>query len=162
MPNCSHMASLLDKYVDDELRPEERVSVEEHVKGCHRCHRELEELTALRSRLQEAVEAGVADAPLSRIWEGMAERLETPTAMEQMWWEFKNLLSSFRPRTALAWGAAIVIAFLIIFPFVTSPPTPRVVVESVESEHPVMVFQGEDEVMIVWLFVDKEGEEVTR
>jgi anti-sigma factor RsiW len=153
MPDCRHIASLLNKYVDGELRPEERVSVEEHVKGCHSCHRELEELTALRSRLQEAVEAGIADAPLSRIWEGMAERLETPTVMEQMWWEFKSLFSFFRPRTALAWGAAIV---------VTSPPTPRVVVESVESEHPVMVFQGEDEVMIVWLFMEEKGEEVTR
>jgi anti-sigma factor RsiW len=156
------MAFLLEQYVDDELHPEERVSVEEHVKGCHRCQRDLQELTALRSRLQEAVEADVADAPLARIWEGMAEKLETPTVMERIWWEFKSLPSSFRPRTALAWGAAIVILFLLIFPFVTSPPTPRVVVESVESEHPVMVFQGEDEVMIVWFFVDEEGKEVTR
>jgi anti-sigma factor RsiW len=162
MPDCSQVALLLEKYVDGELHPEERVSVEEHVKGCHRCQRDLQELTALRSRLQEAVEAGVADAPLARIWEGMAEKLETPTVMERIWWEFKSLFYSFRPRTALAWGAAIVILFLVIFPFVTSPPTPRVVVESVESEHPVMVFQGEDEVMIVWLFVEEEGEEVTR
>jgi anti-sigma factor RsiW len=162
MPGCNHMASLLDKYVDGELRPEERVSVEEHVKGCHRCHRELQELTTLRSRLQEAVEEGVADAPLARIWEGVADRLETPTIMEQMWWEFKGLFSSFRPRTALAWGAAIVILFLLIFPFVTSPPTPRVVVESVESEHPVMIFQGDDEMMIVWFFVEEEGKEVMR
>jgi anti-sigma factor RsiW len=157
MPDCSHMASLLEKYVDGELRPEERASVEEHVKGCHRCYRELEELTALRSRLQEAVEAGVADAPLAGIWEGVADRLETPTIMEQMWWEFKSLFSSFRPRTALAWGGAIVILFLLIFPFVTSPPTPRVVVESVESEHPVMIFQGDDKMIVVWLFVEEEG-----
>jgi hypothetical protein len=93
---------------------------------------------------------------------GVADRLETPTIMEQMWWEFKGLFSSFRPRTALAWGAAIVILFLLIFPFVTSPPTPRVVVESVESEHPVMIFQGDDEMMIVWFFVEEEGKEVMR
>ena len=162
MPDCSHMASLLEKYVDGELRPEERASVEEHVKGCHRCDRELQELTALRSRLQEAVEAEVADAPLAGIWEGVAERLETPTIMEQMWWEFKGLFYPFRPRTALAWGTAIVIAFLVIFPFVTSPPTPRVVVESVESELPVMIFQGEDEITIVWLFEQEEGKEGMR
>jgi hypothetical protein len=83
--------------------------------------------------------------------------------VEQIWWEFKGLFYSFRPRTALAWGTAIVIAFLVIFPFVTSPPSPRVVVESVESEHPVMIFQGEDEMTIVWLFVEEEeGKEVMR
>jgi anti-sigma factor RsiW len=161
MPDCSHMASLLEKYVDGELRLEERVSVEEHVKGCHRCHRELQELTALRSRLQEAVEAGVADAPLARIWERMAERLETPTVMEKIWWAGKALVYPFRPLKALAWGTAIVIAFLVIFPFVTSPPTPRVVVESVESEGSVMIFQGEDETAIVWFF-EEEGKEGMR
>lgn len=162
MPDCRHVASLLERYVDGELRPEERVSVEEHVKGCDSCQRELKELTALRNRLQEAVEAGVGDMPIAGIWEGVAERLETPSVLEQVWWEFKGLFSFFRPRTALAWGAAIVILFLLIFPFVTAPPTPRVVVESVESEHPVMIFQREGEVAIVWLFEQAEGKERMR
>lgn len=163
MPNCRHMASLLEQYVDGELRPEERVPVENHVKECLRCQRELEELTALRSHLQKAVETGVADAPLASIWEGVADRLETPTIMEQMWWELKDLFYFFRPRTALAWGTVVVIAFLVIFPFVTSPPTPRVVVESVESEHPVMIFQGGNKMTIVWLFEEEEeGKEVMR
>ena len=162
MPDCRHVASLLEKYVDGELRPKETVFVEEHIKECHRCQRELKELTVLRSRLQEAVEAGVADASLAGIWEGVTDKLETPTILEQMWWEFRSLFYPFRPRTALAWGTAIVIAFLIIFPFVTSPPAPRVVVESVESEHPVMIFQGDDEMMVVWLFVEEEGKEVVR
>ena len=162
MPDCSHMAFLLEQYVDDELRSEEKISVEEHIKGCPRCQRELEELAALRSRLQDAVEEGVDDVPLAAIWEGVADRLETPTILEQMWWEFKGLFSSFRPRTALAWGTAIVIAFLIIFPFVTSQPTPRVVVESVESEHPVMIFQGDEKMMVVWLFIEEEEKEVVR
>jgi anti-sigma factor RsiW len=158
MADCRHIASLLERYVDGELRPEERASVAEHVKGCHHCQRELKELTTLRSRLQEVVEAGVADAPLAGIWEGVAERLETPSVFKQVWWEFKGFLSFFRPRTALAWGAAIVILFLLIYPFMTAPPTPRVVVESVESEHPVMIFQGDDEMMVVWLFVEEERE----
>ena len=158
MSDCRHITSLLEKYVDGELRPEERISLEKHVKGCHHCQRELKELTALRSHLQEAVEEGVADAPLAKIWQGVAERLETPSVLEQVWWEFKGVFSFFRPRTVLAWGAAIVILFLIIFPFVTAPPTPRVVVESVESEHPVMIFQGDDEMTVVWLFVEEEKE----
>jgi len=162
MPDCRHVASLLERYMDGELRPEERASVEGHVKGCHRCQRELKEFTALHSRLQEAVEAGVADAPLAGIWEGVAERLETPTVLEQVWWKFKGFFSFFRPRTVLAWGAAIVILFLLIFPFVTAPPTPRVVVESVESEGSVMIFQGKDEIAIVWFFEEDEGKERMR
>ena len=162
MPDCSHVASLLEKYVDGELRPEERASVEKHVKGCPRCDRELQELNALRSRLQEAVEAGGVDAPLAEIWEGVAEKLETPTILEQIWWEFKSLFYSFRLRTALAWGTAIVIAFLVIFTFVTSPPTPRVVVEAVESEGSVMIFQVEGETAIVWFFEEKEEKEGMR
>ena len=164
MPDCRHMTSLLEQYVDGELHPKERASVEEHVKECHRCDRELQELTALRSHLQKAVETGVADAPLADIWEGVVGRLENPTLVEQIWWELKGLFYSFRPRTALAWGTAIVIAFLVVFPFVTSPPTPRVVVESVESEHPVMIFQGGNKMTIVWLFEEEEeeGKEVMR
>jgi anti-sigma factor RsiW len=162
MPDCSHVASLLEKYVDGELRPEERVPVEEHVKGCHRCQRELQELTALRSHLREAVEAGVADAPLAGIWEGVAERLENPTVMEKIWWAGKALFYPFRPLKALAWGAALVIIFLLTLPFVTAPPTPRVVVESVESEGSVMIFQGEDEIAIVWFFEEEEGKEGMR
>jgi anti-sigma factor RsiW len=163
MQDCSHVASMLEKYVDEELRPKKRIFVERHVKGCRRCQRELEEFTVLRSHLQEAVEAGVVDAPLARIWEGVVERLETPALMEQMWWEFKNLFYPFRPRKTLAWGTAIVIILLLALPFVTAPPSPRVVVESVESEHPVMIFQGEDEITIVWLFEkEEEGKEGMR
>ena len=162
MPDCPQVASRLEKYVDEELGPEERVSVERHLKGCRRCHRELNELRVLRSHLQEAVEAGVVDAPLARIWEGVAGRLEPPTLMEHMWWEFKNLFYPFRPRKALAWGTAIVIIFLLALPFMTSSPSPRVVVESVESELPVMIFQGEDEITIVWLFEQEEWKEGMR
>jgi anti-sigma factor RsiW len=162
MPDCRYAVSKLEQYMDEELRPDERVAVERHVKGCRRCQRELEELTVLRTHLQEAVQAGVADAPLARIWEGAVEKLKTPTVMEQMWWNLKSLFYPFRPRTALAWGTAIVIIFLLTLPFVTAPPTPRVVVESVESDHPVMIFQGEDEITIVWLFEKEEGEEGMR
>ena len=86
MPDCRHMTSLLEQYVDGELRPQERASVEEHVKECHRCDRELQELTALRSHLRKAVETGVADAPLADIWEGVVGRLENPTLVEDMEW----------------------------------------------------------------------------
>jgi hypothetical protein len=51
---------------------------------------------------------------------------------------------------------------LVISPFVTAPPSPHVVVESVESEYPVMIFQGESEITIIWLFEKEEGKEGMR
>jgi len=159
MPDCKHIASMLEPYVDGELRPEERASVAGHVKGCRRCQRELEELNALRGHLRGAVEAGIVDAPLAGIWEGMAERLEAPTVMERIWWAGKSLLYPLRPLKVLAWGAALAVLFLFTYPRVTPPPTPRVVVESVESEGSVMIFQGEDELAIVWFFEEEERKE---
>jgi anti-sigma factor RsiW len=162
MPDCRHMASLLEKYVDEALSQDETVFVKGHLKGCRRCQKELDELLAIRKHLRQAVAAGVADVPLAEIWEGMAERLEAPTVMERIWWWGKALFFPVRPLKALAWGAALVVLFLVTIPLVTAPPTPRVVVESVESEHPVMIFQGEDEITIVWLFEKEEGKEGMR
>lgn len=164
MPDCGPFRSLLEKYIDEALLPQERASLEGHLRGCRRCQGELEELTALRAHLREAVEAGVADAPLARIWEGVSKRLEAPTVMERIWWWGKALVFPLRPLKALAWGAvaALVVLFLVTLPLVTAPPTPSVVVESVESEHPVMIFQGEGETMIVWLFEKEEGKEGIR
>ena len=77
---------------------------------------------------------------------------KSPTVIERIWWAGKALFSPFRPVKALAWGAALVVLFLVTLPLVTAPPTPSVVVESVESEGSVMIFQGEDEIAIVWFF----------
>jgi len=164
MPGCGPFRSLLEKYLDEALLPQERASVERHLRGCRRCQGELEELTALRAHLREAVEAGVADAPLARIWEGVAERLEPPTIIERIWGAGKALFFPFRSLKALAWGAAaaLVVLFLVTLPLVTAPPTPSVVVESVESEGSVMIFQGEDEIAIVWFFEEEEGKEGMR
>jgi anti-sigma factor RsiW len=162
MPDCSRVASLLEKYVDEALSQDETAFVKGHLKGCRRCQKELEELFAIREHLREAVAAEVADCPLAGIWEGVAERLEAPTAMKRIWWWGKTLVFPVRPIKALAWGAALVVLFLVTLPLLTAPPTPRVVVESVESEHPVMIFQGEGETTIVWLFEKEEGKEGKR
>jgi len=162
MPDCSRVASLLEKYADGALSQDETAFVKGHLKGCQRCRKELDELLAIREHLREAVQAEVADAPLAGIWEGVAERLEAPTVMERIWWWVKALVFPVRPLKALAWGAALVVLFLVTLPLLTAPPTPRVVVESVESEHPIMIFQGEGETTIVWLFEKEERKEGMR
>lgn len=159
MPDCSRVASLLEQYVDEALPHDEMAAVKKHVRRCRRCQKELTELTALQKHLREAVETGAADVPLSRIWEGVAERLDSPTVWERIVWAGRSIVFPFRPLKALAGVAALVVLFLFIVPLMKSPPTPRVVVESVESEHPIMIFQGEGEIMVVWLFEKGKGKE---
>jgi anti-sigma factor RsiW len=160
MSDHNHVASLLEKYVDGELQSDERTSVEKHLQGCSHCQRVLDELLALRHHLRAAVETGVANAPVARvwagIWESVTEKLGPPTVMERLWWAGKALVFPFRLLKALAWGAALAIITLFILPLVTTPPPPQVVVESVESEHPVMIFQREAAVTVIWLFEQKE------
>jgi anti-sigma factor RsiW len=148
----------LEQYVDEALHQDEMTAVKKHVRRCRRCQRKLAELTALRKHLGEAVEAGATDVPLSRIWEGVVERLDSPTVWERIVWAGKSIVFPLRPLKALAGVAALVVLFLFIVPLVKSPPTPRVVVESVESEGSVMIFQGEDKMAIVWFFEEEEKE----
>lgn len=63
--DCEEVRSLLSDYADDELSPEERRRVEEHVGFCRPCGRVLANLwhTLTRlGRLAEAPPPGVRDA----------------------------------------------------------------------------------------------------
>ncbi len=159
MLGCEHYSPLLERHLDGELSPAERVSIEGHLASCTRCQRELRELRTLQSLVREAVEAGASGAELHAVWEGVAEWLKPLTVAERVWWGVKSLFFPFRPLYALAWGAALVIILLFTLPSVIFPPSPSVVVESVESETPVMIFQGEEGVTIIWLFETEEGKE---
>jgi anti-sigma factor RsiW len=159
MPDCSRVASLLEQYVDEALPQDEMIVVKKHVRRCRRCQKEVTELTSLRKHLRKALETGATDVSLSRVWEGVAERLDSPTVWERIVWAGRSIVFPLRPLKALVGVAALVVLFLFIVPLVKSPPTPHVVVESVESEHPIMIFQGEGEIMVVWLFEKEEGKE---
>ncbi|MBW2038288.1 MAG: zf-HC2 domain-containing protein [Deltaproteobacteria bacterium] len=159
MPGCKHFTPRLEMYLDGELPPVERDSVEGHLRVCPRCQKELEDLCALRELLTGAVEERVTDAQLQAVWEGVWERLRIPSLRQRVWWPVRDLFFPLRPLRTLAWGTALLVILLLTLPLVTSTPSPPVVVESVESEDPVMIFQGEEGLTIIWLFETEEGKE---
>jgi len=66
----------LSEYVDDELSPEERASVEAHLAGCVACRMAVEELRAVVSRA-----ASLTDSrPARDLWNGVAARIRQPGA----------------------------------------------------------------------------------
>ncbi len=162
MLGCDHFIPRLERYLDGELPSNERGSVERHLRSCPRCQKEMEDLCALQRLLREAVEKGVADVELQAVWEGVKKRLRASTVKRRAWWLVRDLFSPFRPIRTLVWGTALLVILLLTLPLVTSPPLPPVVVESVESEDPVMIFQGEEGIMIIWLFEAEDGKEGVR
>jgi len=60
---CEHVRSLLSDYADDELGPEERQRVEEHVGFCPRCRRVLGNLRHTLGRLGRLAETSPPGAP---------------------------------------------------------------------------------------------------
>jgi anti-sigma factor RsiW len=61
----------LSEYLDDELAPDERAALEEHLAGCATCAATLDELGAVKAEA-----AGLGDrAPETDLWPGIAARL---------------------------------------------------------------------------------------
>lgn len=156
MHGCARFTPLLEGYLDGELSAEQIDAVEEHLWSCPRCQKELEELCTLRKILREAMEEGLVNEQLQVAWDRITEGLTPPTLKERIWWPVRNLLPPFRPLRTLAWGLALLVILLFIIPLVTTAPSPPVEVESIESEHPVMIFQGEEGMTVIWLFEAEE------
>jgi hypothetical protein len=66
-------AARLSDYVDDELSPEERAAVDEHLRGCAECRQLLAELEAVAARARVLSDV----SPRSDLWPGIAARLDT-------------------------------------------------------------------------------------
>jgi anti-sigma factor RsiW len=45
--NCRHARKMISRYVDDELRPEEKKDLDAHIRSCASCREELEETRVL-------------------------------------------------------------------------------------------------------------------
>ncbi|UCC66674.1 MAG: zf-HC2 domain-containing protein, partial [Deltaproteobacteria bacterium] len=152
MSDCNRFAPHLERYFDGELSPEERDFVEGHLRVCTRCQKELKDLSDMRKLLRGAIEEEVVDTEPQEVWAGVERRLKAPSLKDRVWSPVRDLFFPFRPIRTIAWGTALLIIIVLTVPLLKSPPLPPVVVESVESEHPVMIFQGEEGLTIIWLF----------
>ena len=63
--DCKKISELLTDYIEGELPPDERASVEAHLQGCESCRREVEKLAACHAKLRQSLNlaAGSVDPP---------------------------------------------------------------------------------------------------
>lgn len=74
--NCDEFKPLITGYLDDELPPEERALLEDHLADCEACARELAQLTRLKEELSMMEFEEPTDAELARYWRSVYNRLE--------------------------------------------------------------------------------------
>jgi predicted anti-sigma-YlaC factor YlaD len=74
--SCDEYRPLISGYIDEELEAGERQRLEEHLKGCASCRRELEQLRGLTEELRTMEFEEPTDAELERYWRSVYNRLE--------------------------------------------------------------------------------------
>ena len=165
---CKQVLRRIEAYFDGELPADERAGMEEHLRSCPSCSRELQVLRSLSS-LVRGVEVPSVSAPL---WENYPSRVlrrargegERKSRAPQR----ERGVPLLRPRLAYA-AAAIFLVFLagMVYHFTMAPTGPdvevatratsqRTVVERFEAgdlASSVMTFAPEkDSVAVVWVF----------
>lgn len=114
--NCRGVSRRLSAYIDDELSPGIKRSVEEHLQSCAVCRKKLDDLDAISKAARMLPPLGVSEGFKDRVLDSVKTRHEKAVAFYV-----------FRLRVALA-GAAFVAAAMAVF-FISGPepsmaPTP--------------------------------------
>ncbi|OGR93533.1 MAG: hypothetical protein A2992_05305 [Elusimicrobia bacterium RIFCSPLOWO2_01_FULL_59_12] len=108
-----HVADQLSGFIDNQLDETERSAVETHLQGCEECRHRYEELTQLRTTLQDAPVA----TPPESFYEGVLAQIEKPPA--------RRFAFSFGlPAKALASACIVTLGFYIARE-VRQPNTPK-------------------------------------
>ncbi len=162
---CSSVSRLLEKYFDQEVTPEERSLVEDHLPDCPACRMALNSMQNLRILIKSPVEEAAEKENFPWVWEKIEkgiQRKERP----RLWDFLKSWLdvTPFLKRKILipAVAAAVILIFItapLLFKKTTSYPV-QSVVEYIESEtYNVMIYQLESQKMtVIWLFNGPEEE----
>jgi hypothetical protein len=165
---CSSISRLLEKYFDQEVTPEERSLIEDHLSGCSACRSTLLSMGNLRNLIKSPVEEAVEKETFPWVWEKIERGIqqeEKPGLWETLW-SWLDIISLRKKKILIPAAAAVVILILITTPLLykkmSSYPNPSVV-EYVESEtYNVMVYEPETpQVTVIWLFEGPEEEPST-
>ncbi len=165
---CSSVSELLDKYFDQEVTPEERSLVEDHLPGCPACRSALLSMENLRNLIKRPVEEAVQRENFPWVWEKIERGIqqEEKTGLWESVWSWLDTVSLRKKKILIPAVVAAVILILVMAPLVyekmSSYPNPSVV-EYIESEtYNVMIYQSENEkVTLIWLFNGPQEESST-
>ena len=165
---CSSISELLDKYFDQEVTPEERSLVEDHLPSCPACRSTLLSMENLRNLIKSPVEEAVEKENFPWVWEKIERGIqqeEKPGLWESVW-SWLGMISLRKKKILIPAVAAVVILILITAPLLyekmSSSPVLSVV-EYVESDtYNVMIYEREaPQVTVIWLFEGPEEEPLT-
>jgi anti-sigma factor RsiW len=82
MSDCRDFALLLDDFIDEALKPDDRRMVEEHLAACDTCRAEFD---AVRAVVRAAAELPETSVEPRDLWPGIAERLEAAPRTRRRW-----------------------------------------------------------------------------
>jgi anti-sigma-K factor RskA len=165
---CSSISRLLEKYFDQEVTPEERSLVEDHLPSCLGCRSALLSMENLRNLIKSPVEEAVERENFPWVWEKIERGIqqeEKPGLWESLW-SWLDMISLRKKKILIPAVAAVVILILITAPLLyekmSSYPVLSVV-EYVESDtYNVMIYERETpQVTVIWLFEGPEEEPLT-
>ena len=165
---CSSISELLDKYFDQEVTPEERSLVEDHLPSCPACRSTLLSMENLRNLIKSPVEEAVERENFPWVWEKIErgiQQAEKPGLWESVW-SWLDMISLRKKKILIPAVAAVVILILITAPLLyekMSSYPDLSVVEYVESDtYNVMIYEREaPQVTVIWLFEGPEEEPLT-
>jgi anti-sigma factor RsiW len=102
-----HPEELLPWYVNDTLTDEERSGLEEHLKGCEQCRKEVEYLKALRSQVKATSDLSpYGELGLKRLLSDIKKEAQTPRRFAFQRWQ---------PALAIAASLIIILQSLILY-----------------------------------------------
>jgi hypothetical protein len=110
--------SMLNRFLDRELEPDESVAINEHLEQCHTCREELRSNQLASSLLKASVEEELSRTNFQEVEERVIALIR---AKRGLWWiHLKNLFLSKK----LYVPAAAVAAMLVMFLYLARTPIP--------------------------------------
>jgi anti-sigma factor RsiW len=133
LPNRQCNASLLHRFLDNDLEPEAEKTLEQHLLVCGPCKAEIERMRMFREQTRHMIAAkqsATDQAALSESIMAAVHRKRRPALSDPSWW--------FRPPRIIFASATAVMAMLVLFytgPFYESPlDEPSAIVHSFRAE----------------------------
>ena len=76
MMTCRDFKDIMMAYLDDELDDEQRCSLEEHLRSCRQCSREMDEFRRLKKLTDSVAFVEPEDRLWDQYWSGVFNRIE--------------------------------------------------------------------------------------
>jgi len=176
---CIKDETLLERYLDDELSPHMAQRVATAVKDCDHCAAFINDMTLIRTSLNESMAQAVANAPLDQLWERIEESIHEqaePEVAPSLWRRISDWLAP--DRLEFSMSAAATAAAVAIMIWIAGAPESHVavipsatpvannvdntlVVESVEYTGVLIVDmepENKSKPTVLWHFPDNEQE----